>query len=66
MTSNKWVLMAFRICSGGVVVMFGVLASLDVVWTLGDICMAVLTFVNILAILLLGKYVFRLADDYSS
>lgn len=66
MTSNKWVLMAFRICSGGVVVMFGALASLDVVWTLGDICMAVLTFVNILAILLLGKYVFRLADDYRS
>ena len=64
MTSNRWVMTIYRICSAGVVVLFGAFASLDTVWTLGDICMAVLTFVNIIAILTLGKYVFRLADDY--
>ena len=64
MTSNKWVITSFRICSAGVVVLFGALASLDTVWALGDICMAVLTLVNIIAILTLGKYVFRLADNY--
>lgn len=66
MTSNRWALFVYRLCSAGVVVVFGALASLDTVWTLGDICMAVLTFVNIIAILCLGKYVFRLADDYRS
>ena len=64
MTSSRWVMTIYRISSAGVVVLFGALASLDTVWTLGDICMAVLTLVNIIAILSLGKYVFRLADDY--
>lgn len=64
MTSSRWALFMYRLLSAGVVVMFGALASLDTVWTLGDICMAVLTLVNIIAILCLGKYVFRLADDY--
>ena len=65
MTSSKWAVHIYRVFSAGVVVMFGALASLDTVWTLGDICMAILTLVNIIAILCLGKYVFRLADDYS-
>jgi AGCS family alanine or glycine:cation symporter len=64
MTSSRWALFMYRLLSAGMVVMFGALASLDTVWTLGDICMAVLTLVNIIAILCLGKYVFRLADDY--
>ena len=64
MTSSRWVMTIYRLCSAGVVVLFGAMASLDTVWTLGDICMAVLTLVNIIAILTLGKYVFRLADDY--
>ena len=64
MTSSRWVITIYRLCSAGVVVLFGALATLDTVWTLGDICMAVLTLVNIIAILMLGKYVFRLADDY--
>jgi AGCS family alanine or glycine:cation symporter len=45
-------------------VMFGAMASLDVVWSLGDICMAMLTLCNLVAIILLGKYAFRLLEDY--
>ena len=64
MTSNATVLTIYRICSGGVVVMFGALASLEFVWNLGDLCMALLTACNLIAIVTLGKYVFKLLDDY--
>ncbi|MCR4853371.1 MAG: alanine:cation symporter family protein [Prevotella sp.] len=64
MTSNSTVLTVYRIFSAGVFVMFGALASLDVVWNLGDLCMALLTACNLVAIIKLGKYVFRLLDDY--
>ena len=66
MTSNSTVLTVFRLCSGGVMVMFGALASLDTVWNLGDLCMALLTACNLIAIITLGKYAFRLLDDYRS
>lgn len=45
-------------------VMFGALATLNLVWSLGDLCMALLTACNLVAIIALGKYVFRLLDDY--
>ena len=64
MTSSRHVLTAYRIGSGGVMVMFGALASLDIVWNLGDLCMALLTACNLTAIIALGKYAFRLLDDY--
>ena len=64
MTSNAMVLTIFRIFSGGVFVMFGALASLEMVWSLGDLCMALLTACDLVAIIFLGKYVFRLLDDY--
>ena len=64
MTSSSSVLVVYRIFSGGVVVVFGALASLDMVWNLGDLCMALVTACNLVAIVTLGKYVFRLLDDY--
>ena len=64
MTSSGTVLTIYRICSGGVMVMFGALVSLELVWNLGDLCMALLTTCNLIAIVSLGKYVFRLLDDY--
>ncbi len=64
LTSSPMVLTIYRILSGGVVVMFGALATLDIVWSLGDLCMALLTACNLIAIVTLGKYVFRLLDDY--
>lgn len=64
MTSNSTVITIYRICSGGVMVIFGAMVSLDMVWNLGDFCMALLTACNLIAIVALGKYVFRLLDDY--
>lgn len=64
LTNKKWVLTLYRILSGGVMVLFGALASLDLVWNLGDLCMALLTACNLYAIARLGKYAFRLLDDY--
>ena len=60
----KSILFLYRICSGGLLVLFGALASLEIVWNLGDLCMALLTACNLVAILTLGKYAFRLLDDY--
>ena len=64
MTSNMTVLTIYRLFSAGVLVMFGALASLEIVWNLGDLCMALLTACNLVAIIALGKYAFRLLDDY--
>ena len=64
MTSNSKAVTVFRIFSGGVMVMFGALVSLDTVWSIIDLCMALLTACNLVAIILLAKYVFRLLDDY--
>ena len=64
MTGSSKALTLFRLCSGGVMVMFGALVSLDTVWSIIDLCMALLTACNLIAIVLLGKYAFRLLDDY--
>ncbi|MCH5174089.1 MAG: alanine:cation symporter family protein [Bacteroidales bacterium] len=66
LTDKKWVLTLFRLLSGGVMVVFGSVASLGLVWDLGDFCMALLTACNLYAIARLGKYAFRLLDDYRS
>ncbi len=66
MTASPTVLTVYRLFSGGVMVMFGALTNLSLVWNIGDLCMALLTACNLIAILLLGKHVFRLLDDYRS
>jgi AGCS family alanine or glycine:cation symporter len=53
----------FRLMTGAMV-MFGALASLDLAWSLADVCMGLMTICNLIAIVLLGKYAFRLLDDY--
>ncbi|MBR6181861.1 MAG: alanine:cation symporter family protein [Prevotella sp.] len=63
-TSNKTALTLYRLLSGGVVVMFGAMASLDLEWSVGDLFMALVTACNLVAIITLGKYVFKLLDDY--
>ena len=64
MTRSAKALTLYRLLSGGVMVMFGALVSLDTVWSIIDLCMALLTACNLVAIILLGKYAFRLLDDY--
>ena len=62
-TRNKVIMAVFRLMTGAMV-MFGALASLDLAWSLADICMALMTICNLIAITLLGKYAFRLLEDY--
>ena len=66
LTRKRWVLQVFRILSGGVMVMIGALSSLDLVWSMGDVCMALLTLCNLVAIVLLGKHAFTLLKDYNT
>ena len=63
-TSNAQVMTTYRICSAGVMVIFGALASFELVWNIVDFFMAFLTACNLIAIVLLGRYAFRLLDDY--
>lgn len=62
-TKSKTVMTLFRLMTGAMV-MFGALASLDLAWSLADICMGLMTICNLIAIVLLGKYAFRLLEDY--
>ena len=64
LTSSKTALQIYRIASGGLFVIFGAFASLDLVWSIGDLCMALITICNLVALIKLCKYVFRLLTDY--
>ncbi|MBR6284167.1 MAG: alanine:cation symporter family protein [Muribaculaceae bacterium] len=64
LTRRRWVLSVYRVLSAGVLVLFGAVASLEVVWSLGDVFMALLTACNLVAIVLLGRYAFRLLENY--
>ena len=65
LTENNKIIWVFRIlcCT---MVMFGALSSLDLVWGIADICMGLMAIFNLIAITLLGKYAFRLLEDYRS
>ena len=63
-TPNNTVMTIYRICSAGVMVMFGALASFELVWNIVDFFMAFLTACNLIAIVILGRYAFLLLDDY--
>lgn len=63
-TQSTTVMTIYRICSAGVMVIFGALASFELVWNIVDLFMALLTACNLTAIILLGRYAFRLLDDY--
>ncbi len=60
------VLFVSRLLSGCVFVLFGAAASLDLVWTIGDLCMALQTTVNLAAIILLGRYAIKALADYNA
>ena len=64
LTKNKYAMFAYRLLSGGLVIIFGAVSAIDLVWNIGDFFMALLTAVNLLAILILGNLVFRMTDDY--
>ena len=62
-TRRSWAIPVYRVLVGGMV-MFGALASLDLAWSLADMAMGFMTICNLIAIVLLGKYAFRLLEDY--
>ena len=62
-TEKKWVLHSYRILVGGMV-LFGSVETLDMVWSLADITMALMAICNLIAILFLWKYAVRLLSDY--
>lgn len=64
LTQRSSAILVLRIITGGLMVMFGAIASLDLVWSIGDFFMALVTICNLIAIITLGKYAFRLLDDY--
>lgn len=63
LTKRKWILTIYRILVGGMI-MFGALATLDLAWSLADITMGLMALCNLIAISLLGKYAFKLLEDY--
>ena len=63
-TPNATVMTVYRIFSAGVMIIFGALASFELVWNIVDFFMAFLTACNLITIMLLGRYAFRLLDDY--
>lgn len=64
-TRRKWVVYTYRLLVGGMV-LFGSVASLDFVWSMADITMGLMAICNLIAISFLGKYAFRLLNDYRS
>ncbi|MEG1254948.1 alanine/glycine:cation symporter family protein [Clostridium sp.] len=63
-TDNKIILTVFRVFVV-LTVFAGSLTSIDIVWNLADLFMALMAMVNLVAIVLLGKYAFAALDDYS-
>ncbi len=63
LTKNPLVMTIFRVFVVGMV-FFGSVASLNVVWDLADLFMALLSITNLYAILRLGKYAFLALRDY--
>ncbi len=64
LTKRNWALLVYRLLSGGVMVMLGAVASLKIVWNLGEVFMALITLCNLIAIMILGKHAFFLLKDY--
>ena len=62
-TSRRGVLTLYRLLVGGMV-LFGSRATLDLVWSLADVTMALMTLCNLAAILLLGHEAVALLADY--
>lgn len=63
LSKKPWVLTTYRLIVAAMV-LFGSVASLSTVWNLADLFMGLMTICNLIAIVLLGKYAFRLLEDY--
>lgn len=62
-TKSKVVLNSFR-AFVVLTVLGGALASIDIVWAMADLFMALMAVINLIAILFLGKYAIAALNDY--
>lgn len=62
---NKAILTVFRLLCL-VVIFYGCLNSFDLAWNLADIFMGFMAVINLVTILLLGKWALRALDDYTA
>ena len=62
-TRKEWAVQAFRVVTGFTVLAGGFM-SLQQSWCLVDLGMALMTFINLLSIVLLSRWVVRLYKDY--
>lgn len=65
LSNKKIYLTIYRICVA-VMVLFGATVSMDIVWNLADVFMALMAITNLIAIALLGKFAFKALEDYRS
>ena len=62
-SKKRWAMSLYRLIVGAMV-MFGAVTTLQTVWSLADLTMALMTLCNLVAIVLLGRRVIVLLDDY--
>lgn len=60
---RPWAIFIFRLLSG-IVVLLGGFLTLQQAWCIVDLAMALMTILNLIAVVMLSKYVFRLYEDY--
>ena len=63
LSKKKIYLTLYRICVA-LMVLFGAIVSMDMVWSLADVFMALMAVTNLIAIALLGKFAFKALEDY--
>ncbi|MBQ9524950.1 MAG: alanine:cation symporter family protein [Bacteroidaceae bacterium] len=61
--NKSWAIFVFRILSG-IVVLLGGFMTLQQTWSIVDLAMALMTILNLIAVVLLSKYAFRLLQDF--
>lgn len=64
-TENKVVLYGYRILVA-TMVLFGSIASMDLVWNIADVFMGLMAILNLIAIVLLGKIAIKALQDYTA
>ena len=64
-TENKVVLYGYRILVAAMV-LFGSIASMDLVWNIADVFMGLMALLNLIAIVLLGKIAIKALQDYTA
>ena len=64
-TKNRYALLVFRICCLAFI-LYGAINSFDLAWNLADIFMGFMAIINLVAILLLGKWALKALDNYTA